>query len=70
MGRVARFGPSCQGFIQALFLTSVFPEGLSFMTAGQNPPNVRQHIGPCSWGFMLMEVLVISAIPGFPCIIW
>ena len=26
-----------QGFIQALLLTSVFPEGLSLMAAGYNP---------------------------------
>ena len=38
-----------QGFIEALLLTSVSHEGLSFMEVGHNPMCVSS-FAPCSWG--------------------
>ena len=40
-----------QGFNQALLLTSIFHEGLSFMTVGHNPTCISM-LDPCSWGFI------------------
>ena len=42
--------PTFQDFIQALLLTSVFPEGLSLMAIGYNPTCVK-HVGSFSWRF-------------------
>ena len=69
-----------QGFIEALLLTSVSHDGLSFMEVGHNPMCVSS-FAPCSWGAVPpspfvafpLEPLAISLIPGFqiafPCII-
>ena len=40
-----------QGFIQALLLTSIFHEGLSFMALGHNTTCVSTS-DSCSWGFI------------------
>ena len=71
-------------FIQALLLTSVFHEGLSFMEVGHNLMCVST-LAPYTWGFIWgavtltlvalpLEALAISPISGFqiafPCIIW
>ena len=69
-----------QGFIEALLLTSVSHDGLSFMEVGHNPMCVSL-FSPCSWGggggsygvlyppspFVAfpLEALAISLIPGF-----
>ena len=71
--------PNHQGFIQALLLTSLFHEGLSFMIIGHNPTWCISSLDPCSWVFiwgavnpacgvqgkMSLEGLVISPIPSF-----
>ena len=68
-----------QGFILALLLTSVFHEGLSFMTIGNNPTCFRKLViatgGSYGWGAvsppfwapgaMPLEALAISLILHF-----
>ena len=60
-----------QGFIQALLLTSVFPEGLSLMAVGYNPTCVST-LALAAEGSKPLKALAISVIPGFqiafPCI--
>ena len=72
-----------QGFVQVLFLTSVFHEGLSFIAVGHNSMCVSM-LALCSWELIWgatnplvalpLEALEISPIPAFqiafPCIIW
>ena len=71
------FAQQVQGFIQALLLTSVFHEGLSFMAIGYNLTCIsmltlaagvsRRRYKPSLWGSgaKSLEALTISAIPGF-----
>ena len=49
----------CQGFIQALLLTSVFHKGLSFMAVGNNPT----YVVPCSWGLKLPGFQIAQSFP-------
>ena len=74
-----------QGFIQALLLTSIFHEGLSFIVVGHNPMYASTlalaawvHMWCCKptlWGPgpMPLDALAILPIPdfqiAFPCII-
>ena len=44
-----------QGSIQALWLTSVFHEGLSFMAIVHHPTYISM-LTPCSWGFIWSAV--------------
>ena len=61
---------SMQGFIQALLLTSVFLEGLSFMAIGHNPAYISMLCfatgGSSSWRLWLFQELQVFT---FPCII-
>ena len=66
--------PGYQGFIQALLLTSVFHNGLSFMTVGHKPTYISTLMLVAGGsGAMPLETLTISPIQGFqiafPCII-
>ena len=49
--QVDQKNPPIQGFIQAILLTSVFHEWLSFMTVGLNPTCINM-LTPCSWGYI------------------
>ena len=57
-------GFSCEGFIQALLLTTFFHEGLSFMAIVHNQTCIST-LAPCSWGFIWGAVNVSGSFGYF-----